>query len=92
MEQILLAYSLSKETTTDIIILHKNTKAKVYSLDGDTDFLGIVTKVLQRDTMSKTLIFHKIVPMTFNTLIPMGWSVKLCHCIFQYSPCILNLL
>ena len=35
MEQILLTYSLLKETIAAIIILYKNTKVKVHSLDGD---------------------------------------------------------
>ena len=46
MEQILLAYGLPKETFAAIIMLYKNTKVKVYSLDGDTDFFDIVTGVL----------------------------------------------
>ena len=36
MEQILLAYSLPKETIAPIMILYRNTKVKVCSLDGDT--------------------------------------------------------
>ena len=47
MEQILLAEGLSKETVTAIIILHENTKVKVYSPDGDANFFNIVTGVLQ---------------------------------------------
>ena len=35
MEQILLAYSLPKETVAAITILYRNTKVKVYSPDGD---------------------------------------------------------
>ena len=38
MEQILLVYSLPKETTAAIMMLYKNTKVKVHSQDGDTDF------------------------------------------------------
>ena len=34
MEQILLAYGLSKETFTVIVIFYKNMKAMVHSLDG----------------------------------------------------------
>ena len=36
MEQILLAYSLPKETVTAIMIIYRNTKVKVCSLDGGT--------------------------------------------------------
>ena len=39
MEQILLAYGLPKETITAIMMLYKNTKVKVRSSDGDTDYL-----------------------------------------------------
>ena len=35
IEQILLSYGLSEETVTAIMILYKNTKVKVSSLDGD---------------------------------------------------------
>ena len=45
MEQILLAYSLPKETVATIMMLYKNTKVKVRSLDGDTDYFDIVAGV-----------------------------------------------
>ena len=51
MNQILLAYSLPKETVAAIMMLYKNTKVKVRSLDGDTDYFNIVTGVLQGDTL-----------------------------------------
>ena len=35
MEQILLTYSLPKETITAIMMLYKNMKVKVCCLDGD---------------------------------------------------------
>ena len=38
MEQILLAYSQPKETVRAIMILYRNTKVKVHSLDGDTEY------------------------------------------------------
>ena len=50
MEQILLAYSLPKETVAAIMTLHKNTKIKVRSSDGDADYFNIVADVLQGDT------------------------------------------
>ena len=49
MEQILLAYNLAKESVAAIMMLYKNTKVKVRSPDGDTDF-DIVAGVLQGDT------------------------------------------
>ena len=55
MEQILLIYSLPKETATAIMILYWNTKVKVRSLDGDTDYFNIVAGVLQEDTLASYL-------------------------------------
>ena len=55
MEQILLAYGLLKETVAAIMILYKNTKVKVCSLDGDTDYLDIVANLLQGDTLASYL-------------------------------------
>ena len=52
MEQILLAYSLPKETITAIMMLYRNTKVKVHSLDGDTDYFNIVAGVLPGDTLA----------------------------------------
>ena len=55
MEQILLAYSLPKETVAAITILYRNTKVKVRSLDGDTEYKYIVAGVLQGDTLAPYL-------------------------------------
>ena len=55
MEQILHAYSLPKETVTAIMMLYKNTKVKVHSPDGDTDYFDIVAGVLQGDTLAPYL-------------------------------------
>ena len=55
MEQILLAYGLPKETVARIMILYRNTKAKVRSPDGDTDYFDIVAGVLQGDTLAPYL-------------------------------------
>ena len=55
MEQILLAYNLPKETVAAIMMLYKNTKVKVCSSDGDTDYFGIVAGVLQGDTLAPNL-------------------------------------
>ena len=54
MEQILLAYGLPKETVVAITILYRNTKGKVGSPDGDTEYFIIVTRVLQGDTLAPT--------------------------------------
>ena len=55
MEKILLAYGLPKETIAAIMILYRNTKVKVRSLDGDTDYFDIVAGVLQGDTLAPYL-------------------------------------
>ena len=55
MEQILLAYSLPKETVVVIMILYRNTKVKVRSPDGDTEYFNIVAGVLQGDTLAPYL-------------------------------------
>ena len=55
MEQIILAYSLPKETVAAIIMLYRNTKEKVRSPDGDTDYFDIVTGLLQGDTLAPYL-------------------------------------
>ena len=55
MEQILLAYGLPKETVAAITILYRNTKVKVRSPDGDTEYFDIVAGVLQGDTLARYL-------------------------------------
>ena len=55
MKQILLAYGLPKETVAVIMMLHKNMKVKVHSLDRDTDYFDIVAGVLQGDTFAPYL-------------------------------------
>ena len=44
------------ESVTGIIMLYKNTKIKVHSLDGGIDFVDIVTGVLQGDTLAPYLV------------------------------------
>ena len=56
MEQILLAYSLPKETIAYIMMLYRNTKVKVGSSNGDTDYFDIVAGVLQGDTLAPYLL------------------------------------
>ena len=55
MEQILLAHGLPKENIAAIIILYRNTKVKVRSPDGDTDYFDIVAGMLQGDTLAPYL-------------------------------------
>ena len=52
MEQILLAYGLPKETVAAITILYRNTKVKVRSPDGDTEYFDIVVGVLQGNSLA----------------------------------------
>ena len=52
MEQILLAYGLPKETVATITILYRNTKVKVRSPDGGTEYFDSVAGVLQGDTLA----------------------------------------
>ena len=56
MEQILLAYSLPKETVAAITILCRITKVKVRSSDGDIEYFKIVAGVLQGDTLAPYVI------------------------------------
>ena len=58
MEQILLAYSLLKETVVAITRRYKNTKVKVRSPDGDTDYFDIVAGVLQGDSLAPYLFVN----------------------------------
>ena len=55
MEQILLTYGLPKETVADIMMLYRNTKVKVRSPDGDTEYFNVVAGVLQGDTLAPYL-------------------------------------
>ena len=55
MEQIQLAYGLPKETVAAITILYRNTKVKVRSQDGDTEYFDIVARVLQGNTLAPYL-------------------------------------
>ena len=55
MEQILLAYGLPKETVAAIMMLYRNTKVKVRSPDGDTDYFDVVAGELQGDSLAPYL-------------------------------------
>ena len=56
MEQILLAYVIPKETVAAITFLYRNTKVKVRSPDGDTEYFDIVAGVLRGDTLAPYLL------------------------------------
>ena len=56
MEQILLVYVSSKETVTTIMMLYRNTKVKVGSSDGETDFFDIVARILPGNTLAPNLL------------------------------------
>ena len=53
MKQILVAYDVSKEAVTAIMMLYKNTKAMVRSPDGDIYFFGVVAEILQGDIFAR---------------------------------------
>ena len=55
MEQILLAYGIPKETVAAITMLYRNTKVKVRSPDGETEYFNIVAGVLQGDMLAPYL-------------------------------------
>ena len=55
MEQMFLAYDLRKEMVAAIMMLYKNTKVKVRSPDGDTEYFDIVAGVLQGDKLAPLL-------------------------------------
>ena len=52
IEQILLAYSFTKETVTTLMMFYKNTNAIVCSPNGDTDFFNIVAGILQGEILA----------------------------------------
>ena len=58
MEQFPLAYGLLQEIVPAMMILYRNTKVKVRSPDGDTDYFDILEGVLQvcLDYMLRTSI------------------------------------
>ena len=55
IEQILLTYALPKETVAAIMMLYGNTKVKVRSPDGNTDYIDIGVGVLQGNTLAPYL-------------------------------------
>ena len=66
MEQILLVYGLPKETVAAIMMLYKNTKVKVHSSDGDTDFFDIPARSSTRWYFSPISFYNLPRPRTSN--------------------------
>ena len=60
MEQILLTCGQPKETVAAMMMLYKNTKVKVHSLDGNTDKFEIVAGVLKGDTLAPYLFINRL--------------------------------
>ena len=52
---IIFVYIYSNTNELQTIIFYKNTKLKVCSSDGDTDYFDIVAGVLQGDTLAPYL-------------------------------------
>ena len=78
MEQILLAYSIPKETVAAITILYKNAKVKVRSPDGDTDYFDIVAGVMQGDTLTPYLFiicFDSVLRTSIDKIIENGFEL-----------------
>ena len=80
MEQIQQVYGLPKETAIAIIMLYRNTKPKVRSLDRNTDF-HVIAGILQEDTLTPYLfiICQDYVLRTSRDLIKEnGFTLKIC--------------
>ena len=75
IEQILLAYSLPKETVATIMMLYRNMKVKVCSPDGDTDYFDIVAGVLQGDTLAPYLF---IISQDYVLRTSIDWMKENC--------------
>ena len=79
MEQIRLAYDLPKETITAQMMLYKNTKIKVRSPDGDTNFFDIDAGVLQGDTLAPYLFkicLDYVLQTSIDLLKDNGFTLK----------------
>ena len=76
IEQLLLVYVLPTETVTTIMMLNKNTKVKVHSPDGDTDF---VAGVLREDTLAPYLFIiclDYVLWMVIDLMKENGFMIK----------------
>ena len=88
MEQILLAYGLQKETVAAIMILYRNTKVKVRSPDGDTEYFDIVAGVLQGDTLAPYLFIICLDYVLRTSIDKICWRSKdeLISDVLQWTP------
>ena len=86
MEQILLAYGIPKETVAAITIIYRNTKVKVRSPDGDTDYFDIVAGVLQGYTLAPYLITICLDSMLRTSIDKMTATTQECCEQFWTSP------
>ena len=78
LENILRAYGVPGETVTAIMMLYKNTKAKVRSPDGDTEFFDIIAGVLQGDTLAPFLFILSldyVLRTSVDTLNELGFTL-----------------
>ena len=79
MEQILLANGLPKENFAAIMILYKNMKVKVCSLDGETNFFDIIAGILQGDKFAPFLFIicqDFILQMSIDLIKENGFTLK----------------
>ena len=78
MEQILLAYGIPKETVAAITILYRNTKVKVRSPDGDTDYFDILAGILKGDTLAPYLLIiclDEVLTTSIDTIKENGFEL-----------------
>ena len=79
MKQILLAYGLPKETVSAKMMFNKNTKVKVRSLNGETEFFDIVAGALQGDTVAPYLFIiyqDYVLPTSIELMKENGFTLK----------------
>ena len=79
LEEILLAYGIPKEVVAAIMMLYKNTKAKVKSPDGDTETFDIIAGVLQGDTLAPFLFIiclDYVLRTSINNMKELGLTLK----------------
>ena len=84
MEQILLEYGIPKETIAAITILYRNTKVKVRSSDGDTEYFDIVAGVLTGDTLVPYLFIiciDYVLRTSINKIKENGFELSSKYCI-----------
>ena len=68
-------YGLPKETIAAITILYRNTKVKVRSPDGDTEYFDIVAGVLQGDTLAPYLCLDYVLRTSIDKISENGFEL-----------------